>query len=118
MKLWLILIIFVSSIFVGRVIAKQDFGINPRAINQSSGLTAGDQSNKPADILITKKIRAELMKDDALSMKAKNIKIIAINNGVTLKGSVSTAEERARILEHAYILAPKHRIYNQISVTK
>ncbi len=118
MKLWLILMIVVSSAFVGVVVARQDISANPRIVNQATGLTAGDQSNKPADILITKKIRSELMKDAALSMKAKNIKIIAVNNGVTLKGTVSSAEERARILEHAYITAPKHRIYNQISVVK
>lgn len=116
MKLWLILMIVVSAAFIGAVVAKQDINANPRVVNQATGLTAGDQSNKPADILITKKIRSELMKDPALSTKAKNIKIIAVNNGVTLKGAVTNADERARILEHAYTTAPKHRIYNQITV--
>lgn len=82
------------------------------------GLTAQDASNKPADVEVTKQIRRELMKDDALSTKAKNVKIIVLNNGVTLKGPVENEKEIERILKHAYVSAPKHKIYNQISVTK
>lgn len=118
MKLWLVLTVVVCSAFIGVSIAKQDTSANPRVVNQATGLTAGDQSNRPEDILTTKRIRSELMKDTALSAKAKNIKIITVNHGVTLKGSVLSADERARILEHAYTTAPKHRIYNQISVVK
>nr|BDT29313.1 BON domain-containing protein [Bacteriovorax sp. HI3] len=118
MKLWSILMVMVLCTSFNSAMAKQGPGANPRVVDQETGLTAGDQSNKPQDVLVTKKIRAELMKDAALSMKAKNIKIIVINNGVTLKGNVATADERARILEHAYVTAPKHKIYNQISVVK
>ncbi len=100
------------------IIAKQEDNPGLRVVNQEYGLTAGDQSQKPSDILTTKKIRSELMKDSTLSFKAKNIAIITINNGVTLKGSVENAEQRKRILEHAYLTAPKHKIYNQISVKK
>lgn len=82
------------------------------------GLTAQDQSNKPEDVEVTKQIRRELMKDDALSTKAKNVKIIVLNNGVTLKGPVENQKEVEKILKHAYVSAPKHKIYNQISVTK
>lgn len=118
MKAWLVVLAVVAVTSVGVVIAKQDFTANPRVVSQEYQLTAGDQSNKPSDILTTKRIRTELMKDEALSIKAKNIKIITINNGVTLKGDVESAEERERILKHAYIKAPKHRIYNQITVVR
>lgn len=118
MKLWSVLMVMVMFSSFNIASAKQDVSPNPRVVDQERGLTAGDQSNKPEDILTTKRIRAELMKDAALSMKAKNVQIIVINNGVTLKGSVATTDERARILEHAYTTAPKHRIYNQISVVK
>ena len=91
---------------------------NQRVISQEDQVTAGDQSNKPVDVLTTKRIRQELMNDETLSMKAKNIKIITINNGVTLKGNVESAAERERILKHAYIKAPKHKIYNQITVVR
>lgn len=118
MKFWSALIVMVLVASFNPLLAKQETNANPRVVDQETGLTAGDQSNKPKDISTTKKIRAELMKDAALSMKAKNIKIIVVNNGVTLKGNVKTEDERARILEHAYTTAPKHKIYNQISVVK
>lgn len=118
MKLWSTVMVVVACAFIYAASAKQNTSSSPRVVDQERGLTAGDQSNKPEDILTTKRIRAELMKDEALSMKAKNIKVIVINNGVTLKGDVKSADERARILEHAYTTAPKHKIYNQINVRK
>lgn len=125
MKSLLLTIAVIASVTAGVIVAKadvviarQDTSINPRVVSQSDGMTVGDQSNKPADLETVKRIRRELMKDDSLSTKAKNIKVIVANNGVTLKGPVKTAEEREAILKHAYTTAPKHRIYNQMSVTK
>ena len=115
---WLALIIAIILISVGSVFAKQDYSLNQRVISQKEQISAGDQSNKPIDIMTTKKIRNKLVNDDALSVKAKNIKIITSNNGVTLKGNVETAAERAKILKHAYLSAPKHKIYNQITVVR
>lgn len=50
---------------------------------------SGDQSNSSADLKITQAIRQALMKDDELSMTAKNIKIITANGQVTLRGPVN-----------------------------
>lgn len=118
MKLWAIILGAIFFIFLGVVGAKQDFNPNPRAVSQATGRVAGELSNKPIDVQVTKNIRSELLKDDQLSNKAKNINIIVFDNGVTLKGSVYSEKERARILEHAYLTAPKHKIYNQISIKK
>ena len=85
---------------------------------QEDGMTAGDQSNKPADLETVRMIRRELMKDDSLSTRAKNVNVIVANNGVTLKGAVNNVTEREAILKHAYTTAPKHKIYNQISIVK
>lgn len=127
MKALLLTIAVIASVSAGIVIAKQSTGVviarqdispNPRVVSQQDGITVGDQSNRPADLETVKRIRRELMKDDSLSTKAKNVKVIVANNGVTLKGPVNTAAEREAILKHAYITAPKHRIYNQMSVVK
>ena len=127
MKSLLLTVVVITSMSVGVVIAKQNTGVivakqdmspNPRVVSQQDGLTVGDQSNRPADLETVKRIRRELMNDDSLSTKAKNVKVIVANNGVTLKGPVNTAAEREAILKHAYITAPKHRIYNQMSVVK
>lgn len=100
------------------LIAKQETTPNQRVVSQGDQRTVGDQSNRPADVMTTKRIRNELMNDEALSTRAKNIKIITVNNGVTLKGNVENASERERVLKHAYLTAPKHKIYNQLSVIK
>lgn len=119
MKSLLLTVAVIATVSAGVVVAKQDASPNPRVNSQlDENMTAGDQSNKPADLETVKRIRRELMADDALSTKAKNIKVIVANNGVTLKGPVNTAVEREKILKHAYTTAPKHKIYNQISVTK
>lgn len=121
MKSLLLTSIVIAAVSIGVGVAKQNSSPNPRGAypqEDMNNITAGDQSNKPADLATLKMIRRELMKDDALSTKAKNIQVTVANNGVTLKGSVKTAAEREIILKHAYITAPKHRIYNQISVVK
>jgi hypothetical protein len=108
----------IATAAFNNVHAKQDTTPNPRVVSQEDQRTVGDQSNKPVDVEVTRQIRQELMKDDALSTKAKNIKIIVADNGVTLKGTVNNNAEMEKILKHAYVTAPKHKIYNQISVVK
>src|SRR6476659_6059532 len=55
--------------------------------------TSGDQSNSSPDINTTAAIRRAIMHDDSLSMMAKNVKIVADNGGVTLRGPVTSAAE-------------------------
>lgn len=78
--------------------------------------TSGDQSNSPADLKITQAIRRAVMKDDGLSMTAKNIKIITADGQVTLRGPVNTAEEKAQIDQLAKSAAGGAKIDNQLEV--
>ena len=64
-----------------------------------------DQSNKPADLKITRQIRRALTKDRELSTDAKNIKIITIDGAVTLRGPVKSEQEKADIAAKAAQLA-------------
>lgn len=120
MKSLVLTVVIIAFVSAGIVLARQDRDLNPntRISPLEETVTVGDQSNKPIDLNMAKKIRRELMSDSTLSMKAKNINVIVANNGVTLKGVVNSVEEREAILKHAYTTAPKHRIYNQISVVK
>jgi len=79
-------------------------------------LTSGDQSNSPADLKTTQAIRRAVMKDDGLSMTAKNIKITTANGQVTLRGPVNTAEEKAQIDQLAKSAAGAAKIENQLEV--
>ena len=60
-------------------------------------MTAGDQGNTESDRELTRKIRRALTSNDQLSTTAKNIKIIATDGKVTLRGPVKTAEEREQV---------------------
>ena len=79
-------------------------------------LTSGDQSSNPEDLKITAAIRRAIMKDDSLSLAAKNIKIIAANAEVTLRGPVNTAEEKSKIGELATSVAGNAKVDNQLEV--
>lgn len=81
------------------------------------GLTAGDQSTKPADVEITRQIRQELMKKD-LSTQAKNITIITTDGVVTLKGEVASANEKSTIEKVALSHAGNLNVRNQIAVKR
>jgi osmotically-inducible protein OsmY len=80
--------------------------------------TSGDQSNGSADLKITQAIRQALMKDDQLSMTAKNIKIITANGRVTLRGPVKTAQEKSKIDQLARSAASGAKIENQLDVKR
>ena len=78
--------------------------------------TSGDQSNSSDDIKTTAAIRRAVMKDDSLTMTAKNIKIITERGMVTLRGPVMSAQEKAKIAKLAKAAAPGASIDNQIEV--
>jgi len=78
-------------------------------------LTPVDQSNDPADIKITADIRKMVVADDSLSALAKNVKIVTVDEVVTLRGPVETAKEKAAIAAHANHVKPK-QVINQIEV--
>ena len=78
--------------------------------------TPGDQSNSPEDLKITKAIRQAVVKDESLTMTAKNVKIITAGGQVTLRGPVNTAEEKAKIEKLAKAAAGAAKVDNQLEV--
>jgi osmotically-inducible protein OsmY len=78
--------------------------------------TSGDQLNSSVDLKTTQAIRQALMKDDELSMTAKNIKVITANGHVTLRGPVKTAQEKTKIDQLAKSAAGGAQIDNQLDV--
>lgn len=59
--------------------------------------TADQASNRMSDVAIMKRIRKDIIADKSLSSYAHNIKIIAKNGMVTLKGPVRSEEEKQNI---------------------
>jgi hyperosmotically inducible periplasmic protein len=88
---------------------------NNKNATDGSSVTAGEQSNDPADIKTTADIRKMVMADDSLSALAKNVKIITVNQTVTLRGPVKTEKEKMTILAHAKSVGPKE-VKNEITI--
>lgn len=90
------------------------------AVNQrdraNDTVTPMDQSNKPSDLKMTQEIRRAIVKDEALSTDAKNIKIITIDGAVTLRGPVKTDQEKADIAAKAAQLAGDSNVHNELEV--
>jgi hyperosmotically inducible protein len=78
--------------------------------------TSDDQSNTPEDLKITAAIRRAVGADDSLSMTAKNVKVVTVNEMVTLRGPVNTAEEKTKIEQLAQSAAGNVKIDNQLEV--
>ncbi|MEP7071340.1 MAG: BON domain-containing protein [Verrucomicrobiota bacterium] len=78
--------------------------------------TSGSQSNKSEDVKLTAAIRRAVMKESALSMTAKNVKIITADGVVTLRGPVKSDAEKTKIAELAQAAAGGARVDNQLEV--
>ncbi len=78
--------------------------------------TADQQKANPSDREITRNIRASIHKDKSLSTYAHNVKIIAQNGKVTLKGPVRSEGEKTNIAAKATAVAGDGNVDNQLDV--
>jgi hyperosmotically inducible protein len=79
-------------------------------------MTAGEQSSAKSDVALTRKIRRAVVKDQALSMLAHNVKIVTANGNVTLRGPVNTEAEKIAIASKAKAIAGAGNVDNQLEV--
>lgn len=88
------------------------------ARNKEMKTTADEQSNKPNDLELTRKIRADLMANKELSTYAHNIKIITRDGNVLLRGPVRSENEKAVIDRIARTAAGATSVTNEITIAK
>jgi hyperosmotically inducible protein len=87
------------------------------AQNKAHNTTADQQSSAASDRMLTKKIRQSLMADKSLSTYGHNVKIIAQNGSVTLKGPVHSEEEKQTIeSKAAEVAGGADKVSSQLSV--
>lgn len=93
---------------------------NNSAVNErdrgSQTLTPEDQSQSKTDVELAAKVRRAVVDHDGVSMDGKNIKILAINNAVTLRGPVKDAAERSAIEKTVRAAAGTATVDNQLEV--
>lgn len=90
-----------------------------RNVRDRSGETATplDQSDDPADIALTQRIRQGIAANDSLSVEARNVKVIAQGGAVTLRGPVKTEMEKESI-ESLAKSAGASRVDSQLEIDR
>lgn len=83
---------------------------------ENNGETADQQKNNTSDLQITRRIRRAIVQDKSLSTYAHNVKIIAKDGGVTLKGPVKTEEEKSAIEAKAAEVVGQDKVKSEIKV--
>src|SRR5579863_425909 len=78
--------------------------------------TADNQQNNRSDLDITKEIRRSLVKDNSLSTYAHNVKVIAQDGKVTLKGPVRSDEEKSAVVAKAAEVAGQGNVTDEMTV--
>lgn len=78
--------------------------------------TADQAGNSISDRDIMSKIRKSVMADNSLSTSAHNVKIIARNGKVTLKGSVASDDEKQTIESKASEVVGDGMVVNKLTV--
>lgn len=110
---------------LGLARARQDSGaaspppnntkVNRRDRNRAEP-TAQQQKETPSDRQLAKEIRRALVKDKSLSTSAHNVKVIAQNGTVTLKGPVKSEQEKQAVEQKAGQVAGADKVNNEIQV--
>jgi osmotically-inducible protein OsmY len=84
--------------------------------NTPTAARADQQGQSAQDRELARKIRRAVVKDKSLSTYAHNVKIIAQNGTVTLKGPVRSEEERRAITEKATQIAGANKVKDEMSI--
>ena len=82
----------------------------------TGAVTADQQKQNTGDRDVTRKIRQSLLKDKTLSSYAHNVKVIAQDGQVTLKGPVRSDDERRIVEAKATEVAGAGHVTNEMSV--
>ena len=87
-----------------------------KADRAKGAATADQQKENAGDREIAQQIRRALMDDKSLSTYAHNVKVVAQDGQVTLKGPVRSEDEKKTIEAKATEVAGVGRVINQLSI--
>lgn len=78
--------------------------------------TSMAQPNDKADVTLAAAVRRAITKDSSLSTMAHNVKIIAANGTVTLRGPVKNDDEKAKVESTARSVNGVQQVTNELDV--
>ena len=101
-----------------RAIAQSPSQTAPDNSNQNKNQqnNADNQSNAASDRHTTAQIRKAIVSDKSLSTYAHNVKIITVNGAVTLKGPVSSEDEKQKVASDAASVVSADKLTNELTV--
>ncbi|MBV9304109.1 MAG: BON domain-containing protein [Acidobacteriaceae bacterium] len=85
-------------------------------MNQQTQPTADQAKNNKSDVKLAAQIRRAILKDKALSTYAHNIKIVAQDGKVTLRGPVKTDADKSAVEQKATEIAGAGNVTNELTV--
>ena len=89
---------------------------NTKKNRDQSSPTADQQKMNPSDRAITQKIRKAVMADKSLSTYAHNVKIVAQDGKVTLRGPVRSDDEKRSVEAKAAAVVGEGNVTSQIEI--
>lgn len=90
-------------------------GVNKRDRDDASPLPS-QQSNDSSALHLTADVRQAIVHDDSLSVKAHNVKVIADNGVVILRGPVASAQEKSRVEQDVMRVQGVTRVDNRLDI--
>jgi osmotically-inducible protein OsmY len=84
--------------------------------SQQGAVTADQQKENAADRALAQKIRQAIVADKSLSTYAHNVKVVAKNDTVTLKGPVRSDEEKTKVESIASEVAGSAKVVNDLTI--
>ena len=116
-RLWLASAAFAAALLCPGGALGQAVSPDNSAANKAHSATADQQSEATSDRMLTKKVRQALIADKSLSTYGHNVKIIAKDGSVTLKGPVRSEQEKQTIASKAEsIVGSPDKVTNQLTV--
>ena len=104
-----------ASVSLGAQAQADNTKVNSRD-RATGAVTADQQKENAADRELTQKIRHSVMEDKSLSSYAHNVKIVAQDGQVTLKGPVRSSKEKQSVEAKAEAIAGAGHVTNEMSV--
>jgi osmotically-inducible protein OsmY len=86
------------------------------ANDDAQSLTPLDQGMSEQDVAITTSVRKAVMAHKGLSVNAQNVKIIAKDGVVTLRGPVASESERSTIVQMAEQVPEVQTVVNKLEI--
>ncbi len=110
-------ILLASALLIFGVSAQDPDNTKTNKRDRAAGaVTADQQKMNAADRELTRKIRKSVIDDKALSTYAHNVKIIARDGVVTLRGPVRTEAEKEEIGKKAIAIAGMAKVTNELEI--